>query len=186
MAIHEVRRISTEGLTAAEVAAVRALLWSAFPPGEEGFTENDWQHAIGGMHFVLWVERRIVSHASVIQRDLHVADLHLRTGYVEAVATSPTDRGMGFGSAVMQEVNDYIGAHFDSVRWGPVRTGSTSAWAGSRGRAQRLCGPPAERNERPARMGSSWCCGRPRRQRWTSLRRSAASGVRATCGEGVG
>jgi aminoglycoside 2'-N-acetyltransferase I len=113
VAIHEVRRISTEGLTAAEVAAVRALLWSAFPPGEEGFTEDDWQHAIGGMHFVLGVERRIVSHASVIQRDLHVADRHLRTGYVEAVATSPTDRGMGFGSAVMQEVNDYIGAHFE-------------------------------------------------------------------------
>ena len=32
-------------LTAAEIAAIRDLLWAAFPPGEEGFTEADWEHA---------------------------------------------------------------------------------------------------------------------------------------------
>ena len=42
------RRIPSADLTPTEIAALRDLLWTAFPPGEEGFTEDDWDHALGG------------------------------------------------------------------------------------------------------------------------------------------
>jgi aminoglycoside 2'-N-acetyltransferase I len=114
--VHEqqiVRRLPTEGLTEREVAGVRELLWAAFPDGEEAFTEDDWQHALGGQHFVREVEDSIVSHASVVERELHVAGRPLRTGYVEAVATAPDNQGKGHGSAVMREATAYIREAFE-------------------------------------------------------------------------
>jgi aminoglycoside 2'-N-acetyltransferase I len=103
-----VRRLPTERLTAEEIVQLRELLWAAFPAGEEAFTEDDWQHAIGGQHFLVDVGGTIVSHASVVERELHVAGQPVRTGYVEAVATAPGHQGHGYGSAVMREATAYI------------------------------------------------------------------------------
>jgi aminoglycoside 2'-N-acetyltransferase I len=114
--VHEqpiVRGRFTEELTADEISRIRDLLWAAFPSGDEGFTEDDWQHALGGRHFTVVVEGTIVSHASVVERELHVADQPLRTGYVEAVATAPDRQGQGLGSAVMRDAMRYIRATFD-------------------------------------------------------------------------
>lgn len=107
------RRIPTADLTAAEAAALRDLLWTAFPPGEESFTEDDWDHALGGVHIVQEVGGRIVSHASVVERELHVAGRPLRTGYVEAVASDPAHQGRGYGTVVMRDVNAYIRDRFE-------------------------------------------------------------------------
>jgi aminoglycoside 2'-N-acetyltransferase I len=125
VAIHDpqVRRIPTRALTPAEIANLRALLWSAFPPGDEGFTEDDWEHALGGVHFILEVDDRIVSHAAVVERDLHLPTHHLRTGYVEAVATDPTQQGRGLGSTVMRDVGDFIQTHFELGALGTGRHG---------------------------------------------------------------
>src|SRR5918992_4706678 len=81
-----VRRVPTGDLTPAEVSELRALLWAAFPPGEEGFTEDDWEHALGGTHFLVEDDGAILAHASVVARELQVAGRAVRTGYVEAVA----------------------------------------------------------------------------------------------------
>ena len=102
------RRIPSADLTPTEIAALRDLLWSAFPPGEEGFTEDDWHHALGGIHVIHEVDGRIVAHASVIERELRVADRPLPTGYVEAVATDPALQGRGHGTIVMRDVSAYI------------------------------------------------------------------------------
>jgi aminoglycoside 2'-N-acetyltransferase I len=110
---HVVRRLSTNELTASEIVAIRDLLWAAFPAGDEAFTEDDWQHALGGQHFVVEIEGKIVSHASVVERELYVAGRPLRTGYVEAVATAPDRQGRGLGSAVMGEAMQYIRATFE-------------------------------------------------------------------------
>lgn len=107
------RRVPTADLTAAEISAIRALLWAAFPPGEEGFTEDDWGHSIGGMHFVLDVGGEIVAHASVVERQLHVDGRPLRTGYVEAVAAASDRQRRGFGSLVMGDVTAYIREGFE-------------------------------------------------------------------------
>jgi aminoglycoside 2'-N-acetyltransferase I len=88
---------------------------------EDRFTEDDWQHAIGGMHFVLDVGGEIVAHASVVRRELHVDGQPLRTGYVEAVATAPAHQGQGLGTKVMEDVGSYIQEGFDV---GALGTGS--------------------------------------------------------------
>jgi aminoglycoside 2'-N-acetyltransferase I len=108
-----VRRVATGDLTPAEVSALRALLWAAFPPGAEGFTEEDWEHALGGIHVIQEVDDRIMAHASIVERELHVADRPLRTGYVEAVATDPVHQGRGHGTSVMRDVTAYIRDGFE-------------------------------------------------------------------------
>ena len=94
---------STPELTAAEISAIREILVAAFGADEEErFTEDDWQHGVGGTHFVLDLDDEIVGHASVVERELHVDGRPLRTGYVEAVAVAPIDRApvTGPGSSI--------------------------------------------------------------------------------------
>jgi aminoglycoside 2'-N-acetyltransferase I len=110
---HVVRRRSSDELTADEIDAIRDVLWAAFPTDDEGFTEDDWQHALGGQHFVVDVDGAIASHASVVERELHVAEQPVRTGYVEAVATAPGHQRRGLGSAVMREAMAYIRETFE-------------------------------------------------------------------------
>ncbi len=109
------RRLGTAELTAGEAQAIRALMEVAFglEDEEERFSEDDWQHALGGSHFVAEVAGRIVSHAAVVQRTLHVARVPVRTGYVEAVATAPSEQGRGYGTEVMRAVNELIERSFD-------------------------------------------------------------------------
>lgn len=107
------RSLRTEQLTEAEIAAIRLLLERAFGDDpEERFTDDDWWHAIGGLHVVADVDGEIVAHASVVPRTLHVGGRPIRTGYVEAVGTAPSRQRQGFGTMVMREVDAYIRATF--------------------------------------------------------------------------
>jgi aminoglycoside 2'-N-acetyltransferase I len=133
------RRVPTGALTAAELRAVRELLWAAFASddADERFTEDDWRHALGGQHFLLEPggravrepgdgggpepAGRILAHAAVVERELHVGGRPLRTGYVEAVATDPGRQGTGLGTRVMLAVNAYIRERFEL---GALGTGS--------------------------------------------------------------
>jgi aminoglycoside 2'-N-acetyltransferase I len=68
--------------------------------------------AFGGVHFIVEQEGRIVSHGSVIERELHTGDLRLMTGYVEAVATLPSRQGRGHASTVMRAIGEHIDRTF--------------------------------------------------------------------------
>lgn len=108
------RRLFTTDLTLEGVTAIRDLLVMAFGPEEdERFGEDDWQHALGGMHFVLDLEGVIVGHASVVERELQVDGRVLRTGYVEAVGVAPDRQGVGLGSQLMIDVNAWIRERFE-------------------------------------------------------------------------
>jgi aminoglycoside 2'-N-acetyltransferase I len=97
------------------------LLVTAFGTDEEErFTEDDWDHAVGGVHFVLTHEGQVIAHASVVLRELHVGGRPLRTGYVEAVAVVPQHQGVGFGSALMAEVTSHVR---DAFQLGALGTG---------------------------------------------------------------
>ncbi len=104
-----IRGLATGALVEAEVRVIRSLMEAAFGDDEdERFTDDDWDHAVGGLHVVLDLDGVIVAHASVVERILEVAGRPLRTGYVEAVATAPEMQGKGHGSRVMQVVSDHI------------------------------------------------------------------------------
>ena len=91
-----VRRASSDELTPTEIAVIRDLLVRAFATDEdEAFGEDDWDHALGGTHFVLDLDGVIVGHASVVERVLEVDGRMLRTGYVEAVGVAPDRQGAG-------------------------------------------------------------------------------------------
>jgi aminoglycoside 2'-N-acetyltransferase I len=107
-----VRRLTTEELTEAEIVVVRAILRDAFAGDGEGFTDEDWAHAFGGTHFLLEQDGAIVAHASVVERELHAGGLPVRSGYVEAVATHPSNQRQGHGSRLMEAVDDHIRATF--------------------------------------------------------------------------
>jgi aminoglycoside 2'-N-acetyltransferase I len=105
--------VPTGALTAAAKSAIRTLLWAAFDDPDDAMTEDDWQHALGGVHFVAEADGEIVAYASVSERALEVDGRPVRSGYVEAVATAVGHQGRGIGSQVMREVNAYIRDRFE-------------------------------------------------------------------------
>ncbi len=108
------RRLATAALTGAQVAEVRALLEAAFGDDpDERFRDEDWEHALGGVHFLLEHDGAIVAHAAVVERELHVDGRPVRAGYVEAVATLPALQGRGLGTRLMDEVDAYVRAGFE-------------------------------------------------------------------------
>ena len=107
----QIRRALTADLVSADLDAMRALFAAAWPDGD--FSDDDFAHAMGGVHWLLEVDGRLLSHASVVERVLEADGVPLRTGYVEAVATQPTAEGRGYGSAVMTEAGDHIRAGYE-------------------------------------------------------------------------
>jgi aminoglycoside 2'-N-acetyltransferase I len=75
---------------------------------EGRFAEDDWHHALGGVHVWLSDNGRIISHASLVERTLVCSGTPIVAGYVEAVATVVERRREGHGTAVMQRINEII------------------------------------------------------------------------------
>jgi aminoglycoside 2'-N-acetyltransferase I len=84
---------------------LRAMLDAAF---EGRFTEDDWHHALGGVHVWVNEDGQIISHASLVERTLVCSGNVLLAGYVEAVATVADRRRNGHGTAVMQRIGEII------------------------------------------------------------------------------
>ena len=101
----DVRTAHTAHIPRDVLVAARGLLDDVF--GDE-MTDEDWEHALGGMHALAWEEDELVGHASLIQRRLLHAGRALRTGYVEGVAVRQDHRGRGYGAAVMDRLEEIL------------------------------------------------------------------------------
>jgi aminoglycoside 2'-N-acetyltransferase I len=122
--VTEVRVVRSEDLNERELASLRALFADAWPEPEDRFSSDDWDHTFGGSHFVVAdAAGEIVSHASVVPRQLETGGRRLATGYVEAVATRSTQRRRGLGSAVMRAANAHIDERYEL---GALGTGQAS------------------------------------------------------------
>jgi aminoglycoside 2'-N-acetyltransferase I len=108
--VRRVRRIPTGEL---DLDTVRSFLDEAWSGEPEAFSDEDWEHALGGMHFLLEEGGAILAHASVVERILEADGRRLRTGYVEAVATRPDARRRGHATAVLRAVADHIDGSFE-------------------------------------------------------------------------
>jgi aminoglycoside 2'-N-acetyltransferase I len=108
------RELETGKLSASNVAAIRDMLAAAFGRVQQGgFTWDDWLRALGGTHFLLEDDGRVVGHASVTPGELHVDGRPVETGYVKAVAIEPAMQRQGLGSRLMAAVSAHIDAGFE-------------------------------------------------------------------------
>jgi aminoglycoside 2'-N-acetyltransferase I len=106
----DVRTAHTADLDPATLEAARALLDDVF---EGEMSDDDWEHALGGVHALVWEGAGLVGHASVIQRRLLHRGRALRTGYVEGVGVRADHRRRGYGGAMMEALERVIRGAYD-------------------------------------------------------------------------
>ena len=106
----ELRRAHTADLSAQDLAAARALLYDVF--GDE-LEESDWEHALGGVHALVWEGEELIGHASVVMRRMLHGGRALRCGYVEAVAVRAAHQRRGHGGALLEAVERVIHGAYD-------------------------------------------------------------------------
>ncbi|ARF57869.1 GNAT family N-acetyltransferase [Streptomyces gilvosporeus] len=105
----QLRTAHTADLDAATLDAARALLDDAF----DDLTEEDWEHALGGIHALLHADGALIGHAAVVQRRLVHGGRALRCGYVEGVAVRADRRGRGHGGALLGALERVIRGAYD-------------------------------------------------------------------------
>jgi aminoglycoside 2'-N-acetyltransferase I len=103
--MREVRTAHTADLPRATLDAARALLDEVF--GGE-LTDDDWEHALGGVHALVWEDGELIGHGAVVQRRLLHGGRALRTGYVEGVGVRADRRRRGHGAALMTALERVI------------------------------------------------------------------------------
>jgi aminoglycoside 2'-N-acetyltransferase I len=112
----------THDLTPEFLDALKRMLEEAY---REPLVE-DWEHALGGVHF--WIEENgePVAHASVVERSLEIAGKQFRTGYLEAVATQRDRQRRGLGSRVVHAATEHV---LEEYELGGLSTGLNALYA---------------------------------------------------------
>ena len=97
------RRGLSVDLSPVQVDRIQQQLADAF---HYEFSDDDWDHALGGWHVIVTVDGTVVAHAAVVRRELEVGTRRVTAGYLEAVATAPAAQGLGHGSRAVRAVMD--------------------------------------------------------------------------------
>jgi aminoglycoside 2'-N-acetyltransferase I len=118
--VAEIEDFATDEAPDGRLDAIRVLLDEAFAGA---FTEDDWQHALGGHHIVVLEGGGVVAHAALVPRTITVGERDFHTGYLEAVATHPARQRMGFGTRAVRAATVALAGWHDL---GALSTGSPS------------------------------------------------------------
>lgn len=103
--VHTARLVHTADLKSDARQRAYEMVNGAFA-GE--LTDTDWDHALGGMHALIWHRGAIIAHGAVVQRRLLYRGAALRCGYVEAVAVREDWRGQGLAIAILDACEQVI------------------------------------------------------------------------------
>jgi aminoglycoside 2'-N-acetyltransferase I len=103
--VHTARLVHTADLEIEARQRAHDMVADAFA-GE--FTDADWDHALGGMHALIWHHGAIIAHGAVVQRRLLYRGAALRCGYIEAVAVREDWRGQGLAIAILDACEQVI------------------------------------------------------------------------------
>lgn len=124
----------TAHLPEATRAALRDLLGTVY--GDD-FSGDDWDHALGGLHTLAFLEGRLVGHAALVGRAFLVGDTPRRVGYLEAMGVHPEVQRRGIGAAILRRVNRQVARGYDfgalsasDEGFGLYRAGGWEVWRG--------------------------------------------------------
>ena len=92
------------------LARVHSLLDLAY---EGDFAPEDWEHAIGGTHFLGFLNDELIAHGAVVSRLMDFDHATIDVGYVEAIAVHPDHQGQGFGATLMRAITEYCESTYD-------------------------------------------------------------------------
>lgn len=106
--MHTARLIHTSDLDAETREDARRMVIDAFGGSEVDFSAADWEHALGGMHALIFRRGEIIAHGAVVQRQLIHEGTALRCGYLEAVAVREDWRGQGLALAVLDALEQVV------------------------------------------------------------------------------
>ena len=123
---------STDALSLSLRDDLRRLVDAAF---EGAFTDDDWDHAIGGTHVWVTGPQGVISQGSLVERTLVCSGVQLRVGYVEAVATEAVHRRQGHAARVMRLIGKLIEERYTlgALSTGTYRFYETLRWERWRG-----------------------------------------------------
>lgn len=108
--VHRIQTWTTSEASASVLAQIRDLLDQAFA-GD--FSDDDWEHTVGGCHVIVTESDAALAHAAVVARTIEVDGHPFRAGYVEGVATLPGRHGEGLGSLVMSRAMQELRREFE-------------------------------------------------------------------------
>ena len=108
----------TAQLEPAVLETARRMVQAAFVQDRVGgvqgsFTDEDWDHALGGVHALVHDDGALVAHGAVVQRRFLHAGRSWRVGYVEGVAVAAPARRRGHGSTVMGALEEVVRRAYD-------------------------------------------------------------------------
>jgi aminoglycoside 2'-N-acetyltransferase I len=117
----EVCTVHTAELDRATLDAARTLLYDVFAGDME---DQDWEHALGGVHALAFEDGELVGHASVVQRRLLHGGRALRAGYVEGVGVRADRRRRGHGAAMMAALERVVRGAYELGALGATDEGA--------------------------------------------------------------
>jgi aminoglycoside 2'-N-acetyltransferase I len=106
----EIAQFRTEEAADEFLRELKELIRQAF--GTK-FSDDDWQHGLGGVHIAVRDSGILVSHAAIVPRRLYIGEKVFNGGYVESVATLPDRQYQGLGSMAMVEAGSVIANQFE-------------------------------------------------------------------------
>ncbi|MFC8671086.1 GNAT family N-acetyltransferase [Streptomyces griseorubiginosus] len=123
----------TEKLDEKELKELKGMLESVF--GKERYTQESWEHCLGGIHYLLRYGDKLVAHGALVPRYLRQGDMELRGVYGESMATLSDWRNLGFGTAIVALATAEIRRNYDigvfaGSRYGFYRRLGWDKWRG--------------------------------------------------------
>ena len=103
--MRQIRVVPSADLAPNEWHDLSRLAAAAF---REPWGPRVWEALGPAVHVLAEQDGRIAAHACYVERELHVGDRAMRTGYVEAVATDPRRGRQGHGTAAMVQIGELI------------------------------------------------------------------------------
>lgn len=116
----ELRTAHTADLDPGTRGAIRGLLYAVF----DNMSEDAFENTLGGVHALLYEDKELVGHASVVQRRLIHSGRALRAGYVEGVAVRQDRRRRGHASSLMAVLERVVRSGYQLGALGASRDGA--------------------------------------------------------------